>query len=217
MRWPERHDRVWLRPDWPQWLRTPLPPAEAAALGDWLGAGLPLAGARKAPHDAADTVRLGLTLPGRRRLGVALGHAALARIAPPLTLAEVLDSAPVSWRARARAVLDLAGFCGAGVQVHVYGSLSWQHLSGTAYVTPDSDLDLLLCIDGSGRSNGDILSLLAGLTALEGGTPRLDGELRLPDGSDVAWRELAARPPKLLVRSRSTLGFRPLAELLAPA
>lgn len=206
MRRPERHDRVWLRPDWPQSLRAPLTPHEADALADWLAAGLPLVGARSQPGDAADSVRLGLTLPGRRRLGVTVAAAAIACIDAPLALADVLASAPAGWRSRLRTVLDVAGFCGATVQV--YGSLSWQQLSGTVYVRPDSDLDLLL------HAPGDPSELLAGLLALDGGTPRLDGELRLADGSDVAWRELAARPAKVLVRNRSDVAFRPLAQLL---
>lgn len=206
MRRPERHDRVWLRPDWPQSLRSVLTAAEADALADWLAAGLPLVGARSQTDDAADSVRLGLTLPGRRRLGLAVAATAIAQIEPPLALAEALPAAPAGWRARLRTVLDVAEFCGATVQV--YGSLSWQQLSGTVYVRPDSDLDLLL------HAPGDPSGLLAGLLALDGGTPRLDGELRLADGSDVAWRELAARPAKVLVRSRSGAGFRPLAQLL---
>ena len=65
-----RHDWVRLGEDWERWLRTPLTAEDRDAVEGWRRRGLPLVVARRQPADAADDLRLGLSLPDKRRIGV---------------------------------------------------------------------------------------------------------------------------------------------------
>jgi len=86
----------------------------------------------------------------------------------------------------------------AGLSVTVYGSLAWEYRCGTAYVRADSDVDLLFDAQAAPLL-GPVLTLAQALSA-DAGVPRLDGELILPGGAAVAWRELARQPEELLVK-----------------
>src|SRR3954447_17708746 len=78
-----------------------------------------------------------------------------------------------------------------------------------------SDVDLLF----APRGWGAVEELLAALGGLDGfgsaDGPRLDGEILLPDGGAVAWRELASRPSKLLVKGPMDVTLRDRAAVAA--
>jgi phosphoribosyl-dephospho-CoA transferase len=210
---PRRHDRVWLGRGWEGALAAPLAPEARAAVAAWIEAGRPLVAARRDPGapGAPAPVALGLARPpgvAPRRVAVAVAAAAVARIAPPLRLAEALRSAPGAWRAPLSALDDAARRSGLVLRVH--GSLAWQHLSGERHVGPASDVDLLVVPrDGAALSRA-----LALLRAREGELPRLDGEVILPGGDAVAWRELADGAERLLVKSATAVALRPRAAVL---
>jgi phosphoribosyl-dephospho-CoA transferase len=70
----------------------------------------------------------------------------------------------------------------------VFGALLWQHTTGLPYLSPRSDLDLIWSISDERTA----LSLVERLLRLDAVSPvRIDGELELPDGAGVNWRELA--------------------------
>ncbi len=63
----------------------------------------------------------------------------------------------------------------------------WQHLTGLAYLTPHSDLDVLWPIP-PGLA---VRSLVCSIAAVQREAPvRIDGEIIFPNGSAVNWREL---------------------------
>ncbi len=69
----------------------------------------------------------------------------------------------------------------------VFGALLWQHVTGLAYLRPGSDIDLIWPMPDQGL----LPELLDGLAALDAAGPaRLDGEILLPGGEGVNWREL---------------------------
>ena len=86
----------------------------------------------------------------------------------------------------------------AGLSVTVYGSLAWEYRCGTAYVRADSDVDLLL--DAQATPPLEPVLTLARALSADAGAPRLDGELILPGGAAVAWREFGRRPEELLIK-----------------
>lgn len=181
--------------------------ADFDAARDWFAAGRPAVVRRYASGECGG-VPLGIPLPprlGKRRVRLRVGAAAVARIVPPPALADALDAAPDAWAPRL-GELDLR-LGAAGVAARVYGSLAWQRLTGEPYVTPDSDVDLLL----APATRAQLAACLRELEDFAGGAPRIDGEIVLPSGEGIAWRELAARPRELLARSLG--GVR----LLAPA
>ncbi|WP_435170174.1 phosphoribosyl-dephospho-CoA transferase MdcG domain-containing protein [Falsirhodobacter sp. 1013] len=167
---PDRHSFVWLSPD------VPLP--ELAA--EWREEGRPFIVASSRPGDGDDTVRLGLALPGRQRLGLHLPQTALIRVEPAPLLEDLRDVHP-PWTRRLDEIVAIA-------RVQAYGSLAWQAMTGLTYLHAGSDIDLLV-----GPDAGVVDALLA-LPQ----DPRLDGEVRLTDGRAVTIREFNA--PRWLVK-----------------
>ncbi|MBI5068588.1 MAG: malonate decarboxylase holo-[acyl-carrier-protein] synthase [Deltaproteobacteria bacterium] len=206
---PLRYGLAWLAPGWRSGLRAPLPPLLASELADWLDAGRPAVVRRRLPGE--EGVPLGIALPpggAGRRAALLVAPDAVARLAPPLPLAEALPSAPPAWRPTLASLLAEAS--AAGLELAVHGSLAWQHLAGERYLHPASDVDLLV-------RPADAAALdraLALLGARGDGPPRLDGEVLAGDAA-VSWRELHAGRPALLARQDGRAALLPRAAFLA--
>jgi phosphoribosyl-dephospho-CoA transferase len=204
-----RHDLAWLGPRWRQALLAPLAPADEEALAAWVDRGLPTVICRRAAGAPARAVSLGVALPGPgRRLGLLVGTEAVARHAGPVALRDAIPSAPPAWHDRLRS-LDVA-LGGEGISAAVFGSLAWQHLVGETYLRPASDVDLLVALPDPASP----WAVVERLAEHDGVSPRLDGELLLGGWRAVAWRELAARPARLLLKSIDGVTLLPLGEAL---
>lgn len=213
----QRHDQAWLAPAF-----DPQPCVCDARLADaaqaWIAAGRPFVVAGQQDIEPS-RVRLGLTLPGvaaRRRVGLVVPRSAIVRAERALVLRDAIDSAPSGWRSLMRAIDGLCTEC--RITPRVFGSLAAQLASGETYLKPSSDLDLLFECTGA----GDPDALLAGLRALEGCTPRVDGEVLMECGWAVAWRELdralaGGATTRVLARSAREVRLLPLSQLCLPA
>lgn len=207
-----RHDWLWLARDWHRSLAAPLARQDIEAAEGWISAERPLVVGRRQPGDSEDSLRLGLALPGKRRIGVQVrGSAVLTHRAPP-SLTEVPSAAPACWHAiLAELAVELERL---GEEARVFGSLAWQYFARSPeleYVTADSDIDLLFR-----PTSWDSLLRLAG--ALQDfqqrhPVPRLDGEILLPDDDAVAWREVANRPAKVLSKGMNGIRLLDLAAI----
>jgi phosphoribosyl-dephospho-CoA transferase len=119
-----------------------------------------------------------------------------------------LPTAPAAWQRVIAVLLDLGE--AAGIKPRVFGALLWQHVTGLSYLTAQSDLDLLWSISDERSA----VSLVKGLLRLDAEGPvRLDGELELPDGAAVNWRELAQNGNQLLVKTVNGVEVRTRASL----
>ncbi len=187
-----RHDLVYLQhtatlvspcvaADSPAW--------EAARL--WLASGLPLVATRQ--PSLRGLVQLGLSLPlrlARQRLTIQVAEDQIARISAPLTVARCRSRLPTALAGVLEQLDEEILACGA--RLGVFGSLSWENLSGEIYRHAESDIDLICDV----ASHGQLLRSLEALKRAAAELPcRLDGELRLPDGRAVAWQEVAACYP----------------------
>ena len=106
-------------------------------------------------------------------------------------LCEAKRTTPTAWQSVVTAVLDVGDTV--KITPRVFGALLWEHATGLPYLTAKSDLDLLWSI--SDRQTAALL--VERLLKLEAEGPvRLDGELELPDGAGVNWRELAYNSDK---------------------
>ncbi|MGB6307133.1 MAG: malonate decarboxylase holo-[acyl-carrier-protein] synthase [Steroidobacteraceae bacterium] len=161
---------------------------------------------RRCASSRADTLTLGLALPDKRRIAFEVGQGAVAERSAPPRLVDTIDSAPAHWRTRLREIVETARRF--DTEVRAYGSLAWQHLTQLDYVHAASDVDLLLSADRweNARRLADELHRMDGI-------PRLDGELRLPDGSGVAWREIPAGAARALVKGDSFVVLMTRAEI----
>jgi phosphoribosyl-dephospho-CoA transferase len=96
--------------------------------------------------------------------------------------------------------------------LQVYGSYGWQWLSGLSCVRPTSDLDLLAPVPDL-HTAGQLVWLLQGLQL----ACRVDGELVLPGGWAVAWREYAqligGKVEQVLVKHRTGVQLLDMAAL----
>jgi phosphoribosyl-dephospho-CoA transferase len=180
-----RHDLVWLsREGWEHLLRQPQAPDVAACLEHWCGQRLPLVVGRQAPDQSG--LALGLAAPiewGRRKIalqvpdGCVLYHDGFPAAREVGRL--VLPSLRQRWVGLWQSLAELR------VQTRVHGSHGWQRLTGLRYLTPRSDMDLLMPVPDAGSAD----AVAACLHRFDWEGPRIDGELLFPGGSAVAWRE----------------------------
>jgi phosphoribosyl-dephospho-CoA transferase len=207
-----RHDWVFLPDGWGRRLAAPLAAEDAEALARWSEKGRPVVVARRQQGDAPDLLRLGLALPGKRRIGLALVADAVAlRRRPPFFL-DVVEHGAAFWP---EAMRELAAIiAGVAPQMRVFGSFAWQFFASdpaAVYVTRESDIDLLL----TPARGGQLSAWIALLQNFESRwpAPRLDGEIALPGGDFVSWREFAARPKKILVKGADLVSLRPIDDI----
>ncbi len=145
--------------------------------------------------------RLGVPLPpaeDKRRLGLTAPPSDVLDWRPALHLHEVVTAAPADWHVSLRDLLRRARVL--GLEPRVFGSFSWQAMTGLPYVTTDSDLDLAWQPDRDAQLNA-LLTTLQDWETEHG--RRVDGEVLLPDGGGVCWRELAGNTDSVLVKSAS--------------
>jgi len=187
-----RHDLLRVEPAaWLGMLRRCPGVADMPLVEGWALRGWPVIVRRRVESDGAAKVPAALPLPpvhGKRRIGFTFSSCADVTPLPPVLLRDAAQIAPVAWRSLISALTDLGESVGAPPRV--FGALLWQHATGLPYLTDASDLDLLWSPSDAAAA----ASLLAGLRRLDSDGPvRLDGELELPDGGGVNWREISSQ------------------------
>jgi phosphoribosyl-dephospho-CoA transferase len=185
-----RHDLLRAEPAaWGAMLRCHPGLADLPLVADWARLGRPVIVRRRMAGDFADSVPAALPLPpchGKRRLAFSFASGAAVAVLPPVLLCDAARTARAEWQPVVAALLDLGD--AVGVMPRVFGALLWEHATGLPYLTAQSDLDLLWSISDERTA----VLLVERLLRLDAEGPvRLDGELELPDGAGVNWRELA--------------------------
>ncbi|MBN8710421.1 MAG: hypothetical protein BGO12_23390 [Verrucomicrobia bacterium 61-8] len=144
-------------------------------LQEWTARGRPLIIRRPCVSDDGQEVFLGLALPGKRRMAFRVPVASVRAVEPP----------PV-WD-----VEVVPGFV-----FRIYGSRAWELLTGLSYVTPSSDLDLLVDID----SLAGWRSFLSSDFQLPE-PPRVDLEVIFQADASFSWREYLGPADDILIKS----------------
>jgi phosphoribosyl-dephospho-CoA transferase len=163
--------------------------ADLPLVAEWAHLSRPVIVRRRMVGDVVDSVPAALPLPpylGKRRLAFSFSSGEAVTALPPVLLCDAARTAPTEWRLVIGALLDL----GDAIEIapRVFGALLWQHATGLPYLSARSDLDLLWSISDERTA----LSLAVRLLRLDAESPvRIDGELELPDGAGLNWRELA--------------------------
>lgn len=190
-----RHDLVWLTSRGWEHVRAGVPAEAVDALDRWREGGWPAVVRRAESGLSPNEVAVGFALPprhageggtgGKLRVGCRVDIADIGRRTRALPLVGALDAAPAEWQAGLEALEREAAQAGIGLAV--YGSLALEALTGQRYLSPSSDIDLLLL--PSSRAQ-----LMAGLELLarHAASLPLDGEAVFGDGRAVAWKELRA-------------------------
>lgn len=184
-----RHDLLHVAPR--SWALTLSQCPTSAALPwvtSWADRGWPVIVRRRGETEDASRVPIGLPLPpaaGKRRIPLLLAPQDILRRAAPSLLLAAATVANQAWRATIDSLVALG--IQSGAEPRAFGSLLWQHQTGLIYLSPESDLDILWPVP----EGFDVLSLVSNIAAIQRHAPvRIDGEILLPDGSAVNWREL---------------------------
>ena len=187
-----RHDLATIRPGAPVQIQcNKMAQDPEAIVQDWISGGLPLVIARQSGYQSGKTahIAMGLTLPpkeGSLRIGCLLHSDDILQVCPPTPLLACIPSLPLKLVMPLLALAqDLQSI---GIEALVYGSLAWQTISGLEYLHAESDIDLL-CEVGTPAQLPELIAMLKKTSSTL--VRRLDGEIRFPDGSAVAWLELA--------------------------
>jgi phosphoribosyl-dephospho-CoA transferase len=170
---------------WARVMDAPWDSGARSCLGLWAARGLPLVVTRQ-PAGATGSVACGLPAPSRyrrRRLSLAIAAGDVMFLDEFPSAADAARLLPRAAQAPWRTLL--ATLAAADCTPRVYGGYGWQRLTRLAYVHADSDIDLLLPVTGVECAD----AVCRALAAAPAVGPRLDGELLLPDGGAVAWRE----------------------------
>ncbi|CAN7471856.1 malonate decarboxylase holo-[acyl-carrier-protein] synthase [Massilia sp. LjRoot122] len=196
-----RHDLVWLSSRGWERVRAAAPLEAVDALDLWRDGGWPAVVRRAETDLLPGEVAVGFALPPRRsaagarvngegkggklRVGCRVDLSDVTRRTRALPLVGALDAVPPEWH-EALAALEREA-AAAGIGLAVYGSVALEALTGQPYLTPASDIDLLL--QPLSRAQ-----LMAGLDLLarHAAVLPLDGEVVFADGRAVAWKELRA-------------------------
>ena len=220
---PRRHDLLRVAPDaWASALAAAaldLPAGAAATVAGWAGRGWPVVRRRRLGGEPPDALPVGVPLPpslGKLRVALLLPPDTGWCPVPPPGLADLRPAAPASWHP----VLDGLSALGTalGVRPRPFGSALWGAVTGLPYLGPGSDLDLLWPVTEATALD----ALLDGLARLAAAGPvTLDGEILLPDGAGVQWRELLGarrgRGGTVLAKTAEGLSLRPARRPWAPA
>jgi len=192
-----RHDLVWLTSRGWERVREAAPPDALDALDLWRDGGWPAVVRRAETGLQQGELAIGFALPPRRkgsgkggsggklRVGCRVDLTDIGRRSRALPLLGALDAVPPSWR-DTLALLEREA-ADAGIALAVYGSVALEALTGQPYLTPASDIDLLL----HPLSRQQLKTGLA-LLSRHAATLPLDGEVVFADGRAVAWKELCA-------------------------
>jgi phosphoribosyl-dephospho-CoA transferase len=209
-----RHDLLRVEPPaWDAMLQCYPSLADLPLVADWARLDRPVIVRRRMAGECADALPAALPLPpsyGKRRLAFCFALGASIVALPPVLLRDAAPAAPAEWRPIIAALLDLGET--AGTTPRVFGALLWQHATGLSYLSARSDLDLLWSISDE-RTAASLVRRLRRLDA--DGPVRLDGELELPDGAAVNWRELAQNGNQLLVKTMDGVEVRTRAALFS--
>ena len=184
-----RHDLLHVAPDvWASVLALCPPVADLPLVADWSDQGWPVIVRRRCEADDRHLVPVGVPLPplaGKRRVALLIPPDSVLQRSLPPSLHATAKAADPGWRSTIDALVAVGAR--SGVEPAAFGSLLWQHLTGLAYLSPHSDLDVLWPIP----ANFDVHSLVCSIAEIQHDAPlRIDGEIIFPDGSAVNWREL---------------------------
>ncbi|KTC90680.1 phosphoribosyl-dephospho-CoA transferase MdcG domain-containing protein [Fluoribacter dumoffii] len=172
----------------------------------WLNKGLPCIYATQIPLQKK--LNLGLTLllqNKKQRVGLQVDPLFVQKQTPPPQLHRMQDFFSCHY-----GINDLKSFMPPVANIAVYGSFLFHFLSGCSFVTPDSDLDLL--IHYQGQSWVDLHNTIDELTH-KFNRP-IDGEVRFSLFGDIPIKELLdVAAEKVLCKSKEKVELLAKAEL----
>jgi phosphoribosyl-dephospho-CoA transferase len=208
-----RHDLLRVDPKgWAATLRCHPHLAAVPLLADWAANRRPVMVRRPLGSDRPGFVPAAVALPpscGKLRIGLEIEPAFLIERMRSIEPSEARGAAPAAWQSVLNDVARIARMHNA--HVSLFGSFMWQAITGLKYLTRSSDIDLIWRVSSVRR----LPSLLDAIAEVDAQSPmRIDGEIVLPDGGGINWRELHRNPHEVMVKTMSGIECRALSTLL---
>jgi phosphoribosyl-dephospho-CoA transferase len=167
----------------------------------WLGTGRPLIIRRPCVSEDGKFLYVGLSLPPdpvKRRLAFRLPFSSLANVVEPPLWTECAEAFPESSEMVSPI---LSATEAAELPLQTFGSYAWQHYTGITYVTPHSDIDLLVPIYR--RENWR--RFREWMSETQKTHHRVDLEIVLRGDASFNWREFGAPGTRLLFKGNRSV------------
>jgi phosphoribosyl-dephospho-CoA transferase len=181
-----RHELIWLSAHGWQRLLAEASEQQRQSLETWRKTGWPAVVRRADEGMCSEQLCIGLPFPpdplngSKLRIALRVNRGDVVHSEPPPDISSIMAAAPPAWRAPLQALQRDAQ----DLDLRIYGSLAWQSLTGQSYLHDASDIDVLLALN-----TRDQLQPALNLLHRHSQDLPLDGELVLPSGAAVAWKE----------------------------
>ena len=198
-----RHSFAWITDSGSrsQFVEGEIPLNDAICLRNWLTRGRPLIIRRPCRSEDEKSVYVGLSLPPdpvKRRLPFQLPFSSLANIVEPPLWTECAEAFPESSEMVGPILSVIKA---AKLPLQTYGSYAWQHFTGLPYVTPNSDIDLIVPIN----RREDWRRFRQLMSETQKTDQRVDLEIMLNGDASFHWREFDAPGRQLLFKGNHSV------------
>jgi phosphoribosyl-dephospho-CoA transferase len=198
-----RHSFAWITDSGSpsQFVEDETPLNDVIYLRNWLGRGRPLIIRRPCRSEDGKSVYVGLSLPPdpvKRRLSFRLPFSSLANVVEPPLWTECAEAfSDVSEMASPILTVIKA----AKLPLQTFGSYAWQHYTGLPYVTPHSDIDLIVPIN----RRDDWRRFRQLMSESQKTDQRVDLEIILNGDASFNWREFETPGTRLLFKGNRSV------------
>ncbi len=184
-----RHDLVYLHPDEAfNIVNASLPSSVTQAIDKMIVAKQPFTICRQSTQYISKVATSYVENNRKYRLALLLSMAPKV-VTRPLALCTLIPSLPEQIQQQTQDFIDHC--IGFNTEVYAYGSFANQYLTNLAFVTPSSDLDILIVVNDMDRLIDILLEIQHFKNFAESKMSlRIDGEVRLNDYQDVSFNEL---------------------------
>jgi len=174
---------------------------DVVCLGNWLSRGHPVTIRRPCRSEDGKFVYVGLSLPPdpvKRRLAFRLPFSLLANAVEPPLWTECAEAFSESFEMTSRILSVIEA---AKLPLQTFGSYAWEHHTGLSYVTPHSDIDLIVPINR--REDWQRFREL--MSEAQRTDQRVDLEIMLNGDASFNWREFEAPGTRLLFKGNRSV------------
>jgi phosphoribosyl-dephospho-CoA transferase len=198
-----RHTFAWITDSGSpsQFAQGETPQNDVVRLRNWLGRGRPVIIRRPCISEDGKSVYVGLSLPPdpvKRRLSFRLPFSSLANVVEPPLWAECAEAfSDVTEMASPILTVIKA----AKLPLQTFGSYAWQHYTGLPYVTPHSDIDLIVPIN----RRDDWRRFRQLMSESQKTDQRVDLEIILNGDASFNWREFETPGKRLLFKGNRSV------------
>ena len=177
-------------------------PDDLANIQLWLDRGLPVMVRRPCVSEDGSAACVGIALPpapSKRRLAFCFPVRFIRKLVDPPLWKDCLTLALLETAALTQSIANAAA--AAGLPLRTFGSYAWQYHTGLPYVTPRSDVDLLVPVNRI-ESWKIFRQSMAGISQK---SPRIDLEIVLNGDASFSWWEFTTTGSRMLFKGNHSV------------